>query len=61
MISDVLSEADAEIRRYLRDMPDVYAADREKIQTVLAAMDSLRAYLDTPPGHQALESATDAT
>jgi hypothetical protein len=52
MISDVLSEAVDEIRRYLDDpvFANAYRDDiREEIERVLAQMEVLRATLDAPP------------
>jgi hypothetical protein len=50
MISDTLSDAAHEIRRYLDDMPDVYGATiRPEIDKVLGVMDALRIKLDAPP------------
>jgi hypothetical protein len=51
-ISDVLSAAVREIRRYLDDpeYSDVYEGEcRERIEAVAVAMDALRVELDTPP------------
>ncbi len=49
MISDILSDAIDEIRRYQREMPNVYDDIKPKIEKVVAVMDGLRAELDTPP------------
>ena len=49
MISDILSDAVDQIRRYQRDMPSCYDGIRRRIDTVVAVMDDLRAELDTPP------------
>lgn len=48
MISDTLSQAASQIRRYLNAYPAFYA-DRPLIQQALAAMDAARADLDLPP------------
>jgi hypothetical protein len=50
MISDVLSEASGRLRRYLREMPDVYAGCEEPIRKIILVMDAARIALDTPPG-----------
>lgn len=49
MISDTLHDANAEIGRYQRDMPECYDGLRHEIEKVKAVMDALRAYLDCPP------------
>lgn len=49
MISDTLSDAAADIRDYLRELPDVYKPVAGEVTDVLAAMDRLRIKLDTPP------------
>jgi hypothetical protein len=49
MISDTLSDAAAEIRRYLKDMPHVYADTAPLIGDLLKKMDTVRALLDAPP------------
>jgi hypothetical protein len=50
MISDTLSEAGDEIRRYLDEMPEVYSGEmREKIERLLLNMDAIRSELDAPP------------
>ena len=49
MISDTLSDAAAEIRRYLAEQPEVYAHVRPKIDVALAVLDAIRMELDTPP------------
>ena len=46
MISDTLADAVAQIRDYLLRQPDVYAGKREKIDSVVNAMDDLRCELD---------------
>lgn len=54
MISDTLSEAVDDIRRYLDDpvFADVYSGDiRQQIETTVSAMDATRVMLDTPPGY----------
>jgi len=48
MISDVLSEAVEDIKRYQRHMPDIYA-NNERLKRLVAEMDAVRALLDTPP------------
>jgi hypothetical protein len=49
VISDVLSDAVAEIERYQRDMPGCYDGLRDQIEAAKAVMDALRTYLDFPP------------
>jgi hypothetical protein len=49
MISDTLSDAASEIRRYLKDMPHVYADTAPLIHDLLVKMDTVRILLDTPP------------
>lgn len=49
MISDVLSQAAAEIRNYLELMPKVYADDLPVINAALEAMDRARIELDKKP------------
>jgi hypothetical protein len=52
MISDVLYEADLEIRRYLDELPKVYDGPiKPKIERLLQDMESIRIELDTPPLH----------
>lgn len=46
MISDVLSEASDEIRRYLSDHRDTYAGLELHILNVVGQMDALRTFLD---------------
>ncbi|QOG20404.1 hypothetical protein [Bradyrhizobium sp. SEMIA] len=56
MISDVLSDAGDEIRRYMNEMPEVYVHHRQRIKRLLDDMDTLRIQLDTPPSaHEAVE------
>jgi hypothetical protein len=49
-ISDTLFDAAKEIRRYLKDMPEVYAEVEKPIQKLLADMDAVRIALDKVPG-----------
>ncbi len=49
MISDVLSDAIHEIKRYQREMPDVYNDHKEKIERAKKVMNDLRIFFDTPP------------
>lgn len=49
MISDALSEAVDLIEGYLDEMAHVYNPIRNRIDPVVAAMDELRRYLDSPP------------
>lgn len=49
MISDVLHEAVAEIKRYQQSLPQCYDGLRVEIGKVTAAMDALRTWLDCPP------------
>lgn len=50
MISDVLSDALAEIEKYQRDMLDAYAVVAVEIGVVKTIMDGLRITLDAAPG-----------
>lgn len=50
MISDVLSDAVAEIEEYQREMPDVYTDVISDISVVKTVMDGLRMVLDAAPG-----------
>lgn len=52
MISDTLSEAAAELRRYLREFPNTYGPWRREIDTLLARMDKLRADLNRVPSSE---------
>jgi DNA repair ATPase RecN len=47
MISDTLSDASAEIKRYQADMPECYDEIRDIIDEVTSAMDKLRYLLDS--------------
>ena len=51
MISDVLSEAVADIRDYLADpiTADCYTTVRGRIDALVADMEAVRVILDTPP------------
>jgi hypothetical protein len=49
MISDVLCEAIAAIQQYQRDMPDVYDDEKERIDGLIAQMEQVLIYFDTPP------------
>lgn len=49
MVSDVLYDAAAEVRAYLRDLPEVYAALRPQIEAWLRETDLLHMTLDHPP------------
>ncbi len=49
MISDVLFEADRQIRSCLEDCEDAYKHDEIHIRRVLCWMEVLRLRLDTPP------------
>lgn len=51
MISDVLSDAVSEIKRYLDDEPDYAYA--EEIKKVCFVMDAMRGLLDTSPSNPA--------
>ncbi len=53
MISDVLSDAGAEIEEYQLNMPDIYADLANEIGVVKAVMDSLRMVLDAAPSQSA--------
>jgi hypothetical protein len=55
MISDVLSDAVAEIRQYQRDFPEVYDSLKLEIAHVIEVMEELRRYLDTPPAEDLKE------
>lgn len=50
MISDTLSDAAHEIRKYLCENSDTYADMLGDILALLAEMDRVRIKLDTPPG-----------
>ena len=54
MISDVLFEAVADIKQYLKDaaVGDHYKQFRQEIDDVVGRMDKLRAKLDRPPWHE---------
>lgn len=52
MISDTLSDAAHNIRRYLREKPEMYAEIANEIEALLAEMDRIRIILDTPPREQ---------
>lgn len=49
MISDVLSDAEDNIRDYLRVQPEVYVEERDAIEALLAQMAALRMWLDGKP------------
>ena len=49
MISDTLCEAAEEIRRYQREMPDIYGADKDMLDHLVACMDYVRSICDIPP------------
>lgn len=49
MISDILSEAAAGVRRYIEALPETYEEVRPEIDDLLKRMDGLRAKLDAPP------------
>jgi len=52
MISDVLSDASADIKEYLVELPSVYPPNSGHVALInraLAAMDEARIALDTPP------------
>ena len=51
MISDILSDASAEITRYLTELPECYSepAILAQILAVQRHMDNVRILLDTPP------------
>jgi hypothetical protein len=48
MVSDVLSDAIAEIREWQRILPKIYG-NWPELERVVLAMDELRQTLDTPP------------
>lgn len=56
MISDILSDAAAQIRDYQQRMPACYDALTERIDAVLAHMDALRIALDTLPDRPTVRS-----
>lgn len=58
MISDVLSDACAEIDRYLRG--GGYGDSEPQIRKVFLVMDAMRAYLDCPPNEPWAEQVLDA-
>ena len=51
MISDVLSDARAELERYLLEFRDIYGDDpfREDVEWVMERMEEIRFYLDAAP------------
>ena len=49
MISDVLSDAIAAIRRYQRELPWIYDGMRPQIDATVAVLERLRGSLDAPP------------
>lgn len=49
MISDVLSDAHAEISRYQREMPDVYDAISAELEDLKQRMERVRIWLDSMP------------
>lgn len=61
MISDVLSDAVAEIREYLdhkSPFPSCYQGPvRERIERLVAEMEAVRIVLDTPPSAAVVEQA----
>jgi hypothetical protein len=48
MISDVLFEAAEEIRRYQREMPEIYDSMKPAIEPLLSEIERARMRLDTP-------------
>jgi len=52
MLSDTLSDAIHEIRRYQNEMPEQYADIREWVDAVVQEMEALRRYLDLPFMHK---------
>ena len=50
MISDVLSDAAADIEDYRRDFPDTYGEFTAEIDVVKTVMDGLRIVFDASPG-----------
>ena len=50
MISDVLSDTVAEMRRYLAEFPECYDGEvRPHLDKLIADMEAMRIKLDTPP------------
>ncbi len=49
MISDVLSDAAVEIRRWLEECPHIYGDHEDGINDLLTRMDKLRGKLDSAP------------
>ena len=49
MISDTLTDAIEEIRRYQKEHPEVYGESKKHIDTVVIQMEQLREYFDTAP------------
>lgn len=49
MISDIISDAECEIKRYLKEMPTVYSDLESDISDLLNHMEKVRIVLDTPP------------
>jgi hypothetical protein len=59
MISDVLSDAVCEVRRYQQELPGAYESSSGEIRVVLEVMDALRRLFDAPPD-PALRPAREA-
>jgi hypothetical protein len=53
MISDVLSDAVKEMRRYLAESRCYDGEIRSRLEKLVADMDAMRAELDTPPERKA--------
>ena len=59
MISDVLVEAIERIRDYQQSLPEVYDGGLgQRIETVLTAMEDLRAHLDPPDAARVVRGLT---
>lgn len=52
MISDTLSDALAEVRRYRTELPDVYAAAAADLDDLQTAMERVLRLLDTPGAYE---------
>ncbi len=50
VISDILSDAIANIKTYQKDLNHSYESDKDRIDFTIKVMDNLRAFYDTPPG-----------
>lgn len=58
MISDILSDASHEIKRYMNTYPNAYKGVVAEVDVLLASMDALQAKLDAPPVYTFHEDGT---